>query len=402
MLSLERYKVLDLSRMLPGPFTTHVLADMGMQVVRVEETEARYGMGRDAMTPAGLSPEEEVRYAAFNTLARNKRSIALNLLEPSMRPQSQEIFYTLAKQADVIVEGYRPGAVTWMGVDYETVKKHNPRIVYCSLTGFGQTGPYAKRPGHGTQFDALSGTILLDDAGNPITHPVPLGDMSAALYATTCIVSALLHREMTGEGQHIDVSLSATAMSLMASSAARLARSGGADRQPNRERAPLTFLKCKDGKWLTTSNSETIFWQNFCKVLGHPEWVPLYRKQGPETEAMFHEVETLFVTKTRPEWISILADAETCVAPLNDIAEAMEDPQMRHVGMVWDMKHQTLGAVPQLGFPVRFSDAKVTPGTLAPLVGQHTREVLAEAGYTSAQITAFEAKSIVKTWTGPK
>ena len=137
MLSLERFKVLDLSRMLPGPFTTHILADLGMQVTRVEELEPRYGMGRDAMTPVDLKPEEEVRATAFNTLARNKRSIALNLLDPALRPASQEVFYSLAKQADVIVEGYRPGAVTWMGVDYETIKRHNPRIIYCSLTGFG-------------------------------------------------------------------------------------------------------------------------------------------------------------------------------------------------------------------------------------------------------------------------
>ena len=248
MLSLERYTVLDLSRMLPGPFASHVLADMGMRVTRVEETEARYGMGRDVLTPADLSPQDEVRYAAFNVLARNKRSIALNLLEPSMRPASQEVFYALAKQADVILEGYRPGAATWMGVDYETIKRHNPRIVYCSLTGFGQDGPYAKYPGHGTQFDALSGTILLDDSGSPISHPVPLGDVSGALYATTCIISALLHREMTGEGVHIDVPLSATAMSLMAPAASRLARTSGAERNFNRDRAPLTYLKCQDGK----------------------------------------------------------------------------------------------------------------------------------------------------------
>ena len=396
MLSLERYRMLDLSRMLPGPFTSHVLADMGMQVIRVEETEARYGMGRDAMTPGELTPEEEVRYAAHNVLARNKKSIALNLLDPSMRPLSQEIFYTLAKKADVIIEGYRPGAVTWMGVDYTTISRINPGIIYCSLTGFGQTGPYAKYPGHGTQFDALSGTILLDDDGEPIAHPVPLGDVSGALYATTSIVSALLHRELTGEGQYIDVPLSATAMSLMAQSASRRFVTPRGERPAGRERQPLTFLRCKDGKWLTTSNAETIFWNNFCKALGRQDWVPLYRKRGPEADAMFREVEALFRTKTSTEWLESLANADTCIAPVNDIAEAMEDPQMRHVGMVWEMQHPTLGSVTQLGFPVRYSGRRVQPGTLAPMLGEHTHEVLMEAGYTPAQIAEFEGKRIVK------
>ena len=401
MLSLNRYRMLDLSRMVPGPYTSHVLADLGMEVIKVEEPLPRYGMGRDGMTPGDLTPQEELRYAAFNGIARNKKSIALNLLDTAIRPKPQEVFYRLAKEADVVLEGYRPGALKWMGVDYETVKAHNPRIIYCSLTGFGQDGPYHKFPGHGTQFDALSGTILLDSEGNPIPHPVPLGDLSGALYATTSIVGALLHRELTGEGQHIDVPLSGTAMSLMVGAASQLARDGERQREGRRgERASLAYLKCKDGKLLTTSNSETIFWENFCKVLGRPDWIPLYRKQGPESDRMVREVQEMFLTKTRAEWLEILSKAETCVAPVNTIGEAMEDPQMRHLGMVWEMKHPVVGNVRQLGFPVRYSGEKVPPGNFAPFLGQHTREILDRAGYSADEIVGFEKSGVVKSWQG--
>jgi crotonobetainyl-CoA:carnitine CoA-transferase CaiB-like acyl-CoA transferase len=259
-----------------------------------------------------------------------------------------------------------------------------------------------KRPGHGTQFDALSGSILLDEKGEPITHPVPLGDMSGALYATTSIIAALLHRELTGEGQRIDVPLSGAVMSLMAGAAGQVLRERDQTRRSDRggDRRPLTFLKCKDGKWITTSNSETIFWENFCKVLNHPEWVPLYRRQGPEAEAMYREVEALFLTRPRAEWLDILSKAETCVAPVNNIAEAMEDPQMRHIGMVWQMQHPIKGKVQQLGFPVRYSSGNVQPGTFAPYLGQHTRDILSEAGYSSAEIEGFEKSGAVKSWQG--
>ncbi len=398
MLSLERYRMLDLSRILPGPFTSHILADLGMEIIKVEEPEPRYGMPRDSLSPVNPTPDLEERYAAYNVLARNKKSIALNLVDPTKRPQCQDIFYHLAQRADVVLDGYRPGTLKWMGVDYETVREYNPRIIYCCLTGFGQTGPYANRPAHGGQFDALAGTLRSDSDGQPIANGLALGDLSGALHAAICIVGALLHREHTGEGQFIDVSLSAAAMALMAAAAGRHARGDAPIQQPDRGRYPLGFLRCKDGKWITTGNAETIFWQNFCKALGKPEWIPLHRTQGPEAEKMGKEIQEIFLTKTRAEWLEILVKAETCAAPVNDIGDALQDPHMREIGMVWEMQHPKMGSVTQPGFPARFLGKPVPPGAFAPVLGQHTRQILTEIGYGQAQITELEKRGVVESW----
>ena len=398
MLSLERYRMLDLSRMFPGPFTSHVLADLGMEVIRVEEPEPRYGMPRDTLSPLNHTPELEERYAAYNAVSRNKKSIALNLVDPGKRPQCQEIFYRLAQRADVVLDGYRPGTLEWMGVDYETVKAYNPRIIYCCLTGFGHTGPYARRPGHGGQFEALGGTMRLDGEGVPVGAGLALGDLSGALHATTSILAALLHREHTGEGQFIDVSLSAAAMALAVSNAAQLARGDPRPPQAARGTNALSLLKCKDGKWLSTGNAETIFWEAFCKALGRPEWIPLRRTQGPETEKMVKEVQKIFLTKSRDEWLEILVKADTCVAPVNDIEAALQDPHMRQIGMVWEMEHPKMGTITQTGFPVRFSGKPVPPGSFGPVLGQHTREILKEEGYSQAQIAELEQQGVVESW----
>jgi crotonobetainyl-CoA:carnitine CoA-transferase CaiB-like acyl-CoA transferase len=395
MLSLEKYTVLDLSRFLPGPFASHVLADLGMNVVKIEEIRPRYGMGRDGLTPPDPTPVEEVRSAAYNGLARNKRSVALDLLDPTLRPESQEVFYRLAADADVVIEGYRPAATRWMGVDYETVRRHNPHIVYCSLTGFGQDGPYAQRPAHGGQFEAISGVLATGSRRRPERYPVPLGDVSGALYSAIAIVSALLHRELTGEGRYIDVSLAASAMSLMVMGAAESQRPFEV-----RPAAPpigraLAFLQCRDGKWISTGNSESTFWTNFCRVLGHPEWVRLQHDEGDAVDQMIADVRALFSTKDRDEWLTVLTEAETCVAPVNDIADALTDVQMQHLGMVLRMDHPHEGPIAQLGLPFRVSDERPLTPAFAPLLGEHTRVVLEKAGYSSEEIDDLERRGIV-------
>ncbi len=402
MLPLQKYRMLDLSRMLPGPMASSILADMGMDVVKVEEPEPRYGMGRDPLTPPDPTPEEEQQWAAYNSLARNKRSIALNLLDLDSRPRAQQVFYRLVKQADVVLEGYRPRVVEWMGVDYDTLKEHNPGIICCSISGFGQSGPYEKYPGHNSLFGAVGGATVFDHEGNPMRESFALGDMSGALYAAVAILTALLHREQTGVGQNIDVPMAATSMAFNTTRWAdhfRRRALGGNSVGRGRGGPSLTYLKCKDGKWLTTSNEETVFWESFCRVLGRPEYIPLRKIVGREADQMVLEIQELFLTKTSAEWLDILLPAGTCVAPVHDMERALDDPQIGFLGVVRSMEHPSEGQVPQIGFPVNFSGTPATLRNFAPVLGQHTRQILEGAGYSSTQIEDLERAGVVRGWT---
>ena len=392
---LEKYRMLDLSRFLPGPFCSHILADMGMDVVKVEETEPRYGMNRDGFTGVDPTLDEEMHQVAHNPIARNKRSVALNLLDPKLRPASQEVFYRLAKDADVILEGYRPGAVNWMGVDYETIRKINPRIIYCSITGYGQVGPYVKRPGHDGQFSAvagLQGRIAMDTDGE---HGLGVGisDPSSGLYAASAILAAILEREESGEGQYIDIPMMSAAMTFNIYGSTQKPVRGGGDRGPS-----LSIIKCKDGKFLSTGNAETTFWANFCKAIGHEEYTPLRGQRGEAFTNMVLAVKAQFLTKTREEWLDILVPADTCVAPLHEsVAMALdEDPQVKAIGMAWELDHPLEGHVRQIGAPALFSRTPQTFRTWAPLLGEHTHDVLSGSGFSAAEIADLEAKGIVK------
>ena len=401
MALLSQYRMLDLSRLMAGPYASHILADMGMQVVKVEEPEPRYGMSRDTLTPYLPTPEGERHAAAYNFLARNKRSIALDLLRPELRPRSQEVFYRLAKQADVVLDGYRPGVLQWMGIDYETLSAINPRIIVCSLSGFGQDGPYARLPGHAPQYASVGGVTRINDAGEAEDGTGGHAGVVNALFAANAILGALLEREQSGRGQYIDVSMLGALMSLNVRESVNWARDG----QLPTAAAPgpggaLSYIRCGDGKYISTANAETKFWENFCNLIERPQYIPLRRATGPEYDAMVEDVRGIFLTKTREEWLPLLWAAETCAAPVNSIADALQDPQVRHVGMSWELDHPTEGRVQQLGFPARFSRTPVAFERFAPVLGEHTRELLTEVGFDAAEVADLEAAGVVKSWTG--
>ena len=404
---LERYRMLDLARMLPGPFTSHILADMGMDVIRVEEPQGRSGAGRDIFTPANASPADDICASAHNAVGRNKRSVALNLIDPATREAAQEVFYRLVEHADVILDGYRPGTTKWLGVDYETVEKINPRIVYCAITAYGQDGPYANRAGHGGQFFAASGLMTdVGRGGGEMEGPaLAFGDLVAGLYAANAILAALMERDVSGQGQFIDVSLTGATMTMAAArpqgAGIAAARGERAAARAARRRGPgLSILRCRDGRYVSLGNGETTFWERFCKVIDHPELIPVRDGEDDQAwDAMIETVRAVFLTKDRDEWIDILVKADTVVAPIHmTLDDAYGDPQMQHVGMNWDLPHPTQGTVRQLGFPVRFSRTPVEFQKWAPLLGEHTREVLADTGYDAAAIAALEARGIVRSW----
>lgn len=213
-------------------------------------------------------------------------------------------------------------------------------------------------------------------------------------------MAALLHRELTGEGQHIDVALASAAMSLTFAAASSYGRGETSPPRGFRGLGSLAYLRCQDGKWLVLANAETHLWENFCNALGRPDWTPLRGKRGAQVDQMLAEAQALFLTKPRNEWVEVLSRAGTSVAPVNDVGEAFADPQLQHVGMVWDMAHPKFGSVRQLGFPVRLQGRSVPAGTFAPLLGQHTREILLQAGYSAAEVEGFERDGTVKSWPG--
>ena len=399
MALLSGYRMLDLSRLMAAPYAAHLLADMGMDVIKVEEPEPRYGMPRDSFTPYLPTPEGERRASAFNPLGRNKRSIALDLLRPELRPRSQELFYRLAERADVVIEGYRPGVLAWMGIDYETLSKINPRIIVCSLSGYGQDGPYVKLAGHAPQYAGVGGVVRMNEAGEPEDGTGGTAGYVNGLFAANAILAAIIERERSGRGQHVDVSMLGALMSLSLRDTVLHARDGELPKPRTAEPA-LTYLKCADGKYVSTANSESVFWERFCALIERPQYIALRGGNGPEYSAMVEDVRGIFLTKTRDEWLPLLWAADTAAAPVNSIAEALDDPQVRHIGMTWELDHPTEGTVLQQGVPARFSRTPVEFERFAPILGEHTHEVLTEAGFDAAAIADLEAGGIVKSWTG--
>ena len=396
---LGKYRLLDLSRLYPGPLTSHLLADMGMDVVKIEEPRPRYGMGRDIMTPPDPTPEEEVVWSAYNSIARNKRSVALEFLDETARPKAREVFFRLVERADAVLEGYRPGVVQWLGIDYEAVRARNPRVVYCSISAFGQSGPYAGFPGHDRQMSAVAGSVgpRHPETDEPLGHGVAFADVTAGLHAAAGILAALLEREETGEGQYLDVSMVGSVMSSNLGAYALHHRQAALQRRAEpTSQSTLTFLKCRDGKWLTTSNAEVPFWERFCRLIDRERYIPLHRESGPEVDTMAEDIRGIFLTRDRDDWLRDLWAADTCAAPVNDPAEALDDPQVRHMGLTWEAEHPLQGPVRQVGFPIGFSRSKVELRRFAPVLGEHTRELLAEAGYADAEVASLERDGVVK------
>ena len=401
-LPLDGYRMLDLSRLVPGPITSGMLADLGMDVLKVEEMEvARGGRARDSFSPTVDDVELESRALAYNYVARNKRSIALNL----KAPEGREIFHKLAATADVALEAYRRGVVKRLGVDYETVKAINPRIIYCSISGYGQEGRYADWPGQELNARAMSGVSALISGGDgdPGELLFPGLNTFASACAVISIQSAILVRQSTGQGQHIDLSLTEAGMSLMGSTTVNYLHYG---RTPQRDELSVRHLKCKDGRYLANAaGAETHFWDQLCDVIGRPQYkgrFPLALGMGSggrqfdeEMEAMVKDVRELFLTRTRDEWMEIIP-VDISVVPLLEVDEAVDGDFARDRGAVWELDHPLEGKVRQLGSPFRLQNTPPRFRNFAPLLGQDTAEVLGDLGYSGADIQRLEREEVVR------
>ena len=394
---LDGIKILELARVPPAELPGMMLADVGADVLKIETPE-----------PDRPSDAEWVRRTLHTFTNRNKRSMSLNMKSAD----GQEIFRRLAAAADVVVEGFRPGVMKRLGADYETLRKLNPRLVYCSLSGFGQDGPYKDYPAHDMNYLSLAGVLNL--IGEPGRKPViPLNLVAdyagASLHGALGIVLALFARERTGRGQHVDVAYLDTSVSLLAATPnMRFFFSDGI--APRRGEGFLggsypyyAIYETRDGKLLTIGCTEPWLWENFCKAIERPELArfartndQFVRAANAEEEAARREIEAIIRTRDRDEWYERLVRADVCVGKVYEIDEMVRDPQLNHRQMIVDVEHPTHGRVRQIGIAIKLSD---TPGSIrsaAPLPGEHTAAVLKDLGLGAADIGRLREKGIIE------
>jgi len=392
-LPLNSIKVLDLGRVLPLPFASLLLADLGACVIKIEDVADRGGVGRDMLTPPEPSPEAEQKACAFNHLARNKKSIALNLRSEEAR----EIFRGLAKDADVIMESFRPGAVKRLGVDYESIRLLNPRLVYLSLSAYGQQSPCRDLPGHEPEYCGLSGASALtgNDQGEPVLIGANLADVSGSLHAVIGVLAALRLREQTGRGCYLDLSIADCMLSFTGVNLALYFRDKFVPRrgwQP-----PYRHVwRAKDGRYIVVTNPERHLWQNLCKVLGREDLIPQQKPKGEERKKVNQELAAVFLTKDRDQWVAILRQAGVSAAPVNEINEVAADPHYHARDMFWELEHPQVGKVKQIGTPFKFADAEGVFRNFAPSLGQDTDELLASLGYGPQVIERLKKDGVVK------
>lgn len=391
---LEGVRVLDLSRLAPGPYCSMVLGDLGADVLLIE---APPGLATRGAAPRVEDERESERRRGFNALRRNKRSLVLNLRSD----EGRRILQQLAEDADVVLEGFRPGVVQRLGADYETLSAINPRIVYCSLSGYGQDGPYRDLVGHDINYISIGGALgLIGRAGQkPAIPQNVLADFAGGgLMAAMAILTALFARERTGRGQSIDIAMSDGVLYLLASAAASVFAGGAAPRPGETGLSGASphydVYECADGKWLSIGALEPHFWANLCEVVGREDFKPLEYDTARYPEIRDH-FEATFRTRTRDDWFEALRDIELCVAPVLSLDEALADPHHQARDMVIDVVDSALGSFQQVGVAPKFSD---TPGgvhSIGPRPGQDTDHVLGLLGFGVQEIEAFRERGVV-------
>ncbi|MDP3938760.1 MAG: CaiB/BaiF CoA-transferase family protein [Deltaproteobacteria bacterium] len=390
---LSGIKILDLSRLLPGPFATMLLADMGAEIVKVEDPNGG-DYGRWAPPLLGnLS-------AHFHALNRNKKSITLNL----KHPQGASLFLQLVKKFDIVLEQFRPGVMERLGVGYQDARKANARIVYCSLTGYGATGPYRDRAGHDLNYMGIAGaaSITGPSGGPPVVPGVQVGDIGGgALMCAIGMLAALHHRDRVGEGQFVDVSMTDGIVSWMALQASDYFANPQEEPRPGDMRLNGGLLcyriyESADGRHLTMGALEPKFWEAFCRAVGKENLIAEQYSMGPAQEKPLEELEALFRSKTFDEWVAFCSDKDLMLEPILTFGEAFSHPQIKAREMVMEIDDPRTGPQKQLGFPIKFSE---TPGEIrstAPELGQHTEEVLVtELEFSREKIAELRQDNVI-------
>ncbi|SEK61072.1 formyl-CoA transferase [Variovorax sp. YR750] len=406
--ALDGIKVLDLSRVLAGPWCTQILADLGADVVKIE----RPGVGDDTRTwgppfikDANGNDTDQASY--FTACNRNKRSVTVDMATPD----GQALLKQMAAQADIVVENFKTGGLKQYGLDHESLRAANPRLIYCSVTGFGHDGPYAERAGYDLMIQAMTGMMSItgrpDDVpgGGPLRVGVALTDLFTGVYASTAILAALQVRDRTGEGQHIDMALLDVGMAILANQASAFLNTGKAPgRQGNTHPslAPYQDFPTQDGAMLLAIGNNGQF-ARFCEAGGHPEWATDARF-ATNTLRVKHRgvlipmMEELTRTRTTAAWVTLLEDKAVPCGPINDIAQAFDDAQVKARGLAVTLPRDAgdgVASITGVASPLRLSGTPPVLRHAPPALGQHTQEVLAEMGIDAARFEALRSAGVV-------
>ena len=393
----EGVRVLDLSRMLAGPYGSMLLADMGAEVIKIEEPD-----GGDPMRVMGppFLPEGESAY--FLSINRNKKSLALDLTTPAGR----EVFLDLAAQTDVVWENFRPGVMERLGLAYATLAGVNPGLILCSISAYGQDGPYRDWPAFDLALQAMGGAMSLtgEEGGRPVRMGLPMGDLAGGMFGAFAVAGALFRRSRTGQGAHVDLSLLDCQVSLLTYIAQYFWADG---RVPGRMGSghasvvPYQALATRDGHLIVAVFAEK-FWAGFCRALGRSEWeadarFASNRQRLAHRDVLMPLVETVFRERTTEDWLARLHAAGVPAAPILTVDRVLADPQVRHRRMVVDVEHPRHGTLPTLGTPIKVDGATDLPVTAAPGLGQHTDALLTGLlKYPAERLAALRRDGVVR------
>ncbi len=393
--ALEGLKVLDLSRVMAGPYATMILGDYGAEIIKIEDREK----GDDTRT--WYPPQIDGESAYFLSVNRNKKSLTLNLKSQ----KGKEILYKLAKDADIVIENFRPGVTEKLGIDYKSLSKINSKLIYCSISGFGQTGPYSNLPGYDLIVFAMGGIMSFtgEEGRPPVRVNVPIADISSGIYAVTAILAALNYREKYGIGQYIDVSMHDVQVSFLTHQAMNTIATG---KNPERagsvhpNLAPYQAFKGSDSYFVLAAGNDKL-WTDFCKEVGKPEWAvdprfatnPDRMKNRAELTSL---LDLLFLQKPAKYWVDIARLAGVPAGEIFKVSEVLSDPHVIARQMVTEVFNPKTGKrLKQLGTPIKFSMSGASIRLPPPSLGEHSAEILHAIGYSKEEIQSLEADEVI-------
>ncbi len=391
---LEGLKVLDFTRVLAGPFATMILGDLGAEVIKAEPLN-----GDEARTWPPILEKGESGY--FLSLNRNKKSITLNLKDP----RAKDIVYKLACEVDIVIENFTPGVVKRLGIDYASLARQNPGLIYCSISGFGQHGPYRDKRAYDPIIQGMTGIMSItgERDGSPVKIGIPITDLVAALYAVIAIQSAYIHKTQSGQGQYLDIALYDSMVSMLTIMAMQFFAT---QQDPGRwgldhiHRVPAKAFETKDGRYVQVAATNEVMYPKFCELLGLPELIddPRFNTNARRV-ANRDEIMPLFEEKmrdkTRDEWLQLFEEAKLPCGPILNFNEVFADKNVLERDMLFTQEHPIEGLIKQLGFPFKFSQTPAEAKRRPPLLGEHNEEILKYLNYSDREIERFREEKVI-------